>query len=377
MKIAYLPKSINAFLLVFVLSISMESYAQQSARYATVELHGSYQQAVETASFKIDSLREVQNIPGVQVAVMKNGQTFWAEGFGYSDLEEQVPMDTETKLRVGSVSKTMTSAALGVLHEAGKLNLDAPVQQYVPYFPRKEYTITTREVAGHLAGIRHYRGEEFLSSKHYETVREGLDIFKDDTLLFEPGTDYNYSTYGWNLVSAVVEGASETSFLPYMRKKVFEPLGMYNTTAEYMRQIIENRTDYYVVNDSGRVENAPYVDNSYKWAGGGFLSTAEDLLLFGDAFLSEDYLQRETIQMLWKSQQTSDGEPTHYGIGWSSGTDTQGRKWYGHSGGSVGGTTQFVVFPDQQVVLAVIANLSGVEYEELHLEIAYLFMQKN
>ncbi|MDZ7691364.1 MAG: serine hydrolase domain-containing protein [Balneolaceae bacterium] len=375
MKLKKIFKSSHILSLLLALTFTIDAQAQAGKSYSTVKLYGPHQAAVEMASFKIDSMMEAQNIPGVQIAVMKKGQTIWSDGFGFSDLEESVPMDTEAKLRIGSVSKTMTSAALGVLHEAGRLNLDAPVQKYVPYFPEKKYTITIRQVAGHLAGIRHYRGEEFLSSRHYETVREGLDIFKDDTLLFEPGTDYNYSTYGWNLVSAVVEGASGSSFLTYMRKNVFQPLGMYSTTAEFMRQIIEDRTDYYVVNDSGRVENAPYVDNSYKWAGGGFLSTAEDLLLFGDAFLGNDYLQRDTIHMLWKSQETRDGEPTNYGIGWSSGSDDENRKWYGHSGGSVGGSTQFVVFPDQELVLAVVANLSGVDYGELHLDIADLFMR--
>lgn len=309
------------------------------------------------------------------MAVWVEGEVAWSEGFGYADVEQRVPVWPYTKMRIGSVSKTLTSAAVGKLVEAGKLDLDQPVQQYVPYFPKKRDTITTRLVAGHLAGIRHYRGDEFLSDSFYSTVKEGIEIFKGDTLLYEPGVEYSYSSYGWNLVSAVVEGASGKGFIDFMNDEVFEPLELDNTTAEYMDRIIFHRSGYYVKNEDGLLQNAPHVDNSYKWAGGGFVGTAEDLLKFGEAMLDNRFLHEETIDMLWKSQQTNDGEPTNYGIGWMSGTDSTGRRWVGHSGGSVGGTTQFVIFPEQKVIVAVISNLSDVSYDDLHLVIADLFIQ--
>lgn len=363
-----------ALLIIMLTGLPGQQSMAQTADVAVYPIHEQHAEDIARSRHLIDSLMEAQNIPGLQIAVSVDEEPVWSGGFGYADLEHKVPVWPVTKMRIGSVSKTLTSAAVGKLFEAGKLDLDKPVQAYVPSFPKKRYEITTRQVAGHLAGIRHYRGDEFLSDKFYATVEEGLEIFKDDTLLFKPGTEYSYSSYGWNLVSAVVEGASDIDFLAYMKQEVFEPLNMEHTVAEMPDRIIYHRTSYYSKNDNGEIVNAPFVDNSYKWAGGGFIGTAEDLLLFGNAMLDDEFLKRDTIAMLWESMETSDGKNTNYGIGWGSGTDSAGRKWYGHSGGSVGGTTQFVVFPEEEVVIAVISNLGNVDYDDIHIRIAGLFM---
>ena len=186
-----------------------------------------------TRQFIRDTMRAL-GAPGAQITVMKDGVVLWSEGFGWADLEQQVPVTPLTRFRVGSVSKSLTSMALGLLVQEGKLDLDAPVQRYVPAFPRKPWPVTTRQVAGHLAGIRHYNPGEFESRRHYATVTEGLAIFEKDTLLFEPGTRYSYSSYGYNLVSAVLEGASGRPFLALMQERVFGPLGMRQTVAEHV-----------------------------------------------------------------------------------------------------------------------------------------------
>ncbi len=331
-------------------------------------------EAVQKSKYVIDTLMTSQNVPGIQVAVWQDGETVYSEGIGYADLELNVPVDPNTKMRIGSVSKTLTSAAVGKLMEQDKLDLEAPVQEYVSYFPEKEYPITVRQVAGHTAGIRHYRGEEFLMNKRFDSVKEGVEIFDEDTLLFEPGTDYSYSSYGWNLISAVVEGAADTTFLPYMESEVFDPLGMDETEAEYTDSLVYNRTSYYSEGENGDIINAPCVDNSYKWAGGGFIGTAEDLITFGERIFWSDFLQPETVDVLTQSLELDSGDKTNYGIGWQIGTDDENRRYFGHSGGSVGGTTQFVVFPDQKVIVAVIANMGGVSYYDAHLRIADFFM---
>ncbi len=342
-----------------------------------LELHpeeSRYDSVSARAHALIDSMMADQNLPGVQAAVSVGGETVWSEGFGWADVEQRVPVWPHTKMRIGSVSKTVTSAALGLLMESGQLSLDRPVQAYVPYFPEKEYTITTRLVAGHQAGIRHYRGDEFLSDEFYPNVKQGLEIFMDDTLLFEPGTDYSYSSYGWNLVSAVIEGATGIPYLEFMRERVLDPMGMKQTVADYTSPIISHRTDYYEQNDEGQLRNAPYVDNSYKWAGGGYLGTAGDLVTFGNVMMGDEFLKRNTVEELWEPMETADGESTGYGIGWISGEDDEGRRHVGHSGGSVGGTTQFVVYPDEEVVVAIISNMGDVGYGDIHHRIARLFM---
>ena len=146
----------------------------------------------------------MDEFPGLSVAVGLDGRIVWAEGFGWADIEQRVPVRPSSKFRVGSVAKPITVALLALLYESGDIDLDAPVQRYLPSFPEKQYPITARQLAGHLAGIRHYQGDEFLGSRHYETVLDGLEIFRDDPLLFEPGTQFSYSSYGYNLLSAVL-----------------------------------------------------------------------------------------------------------------------------------------------------------------------------
>jgi serine beta-lactamase-like protein LACTB len=300
-----------------------------------------------------------RGIPGMAVAVAVNGQIVWAEGFGYADLENRVPVWPTTKFRVGSVSKPLTAAAIAQLVEQGKLDLDAPVQKYVPGFPDKGQVITPRQLAGHLAGLRHYKGEEFLIAKRYNSVTESLAIFKDDPLLHPPGTKYSYSSYGWNLLSAVVEGASGREFLGYMDENVFQRLGLRDTVADHNDAIIFGRTRFYEKTREGKFQNAPHVDNSYKWAGGGFLSTVEDLVRFGSAHLQVGFLKQSSLDLLFTSQRTADGKETSYGIGWRVERDAAGRRRWSHSGGSVGGSTMLILYPDAKVVLAVVANISG------------------
>ena len=300
-------------------------------------------------------------IPGFALAVAVDGQVVWSEAFGYADLEAKRPATPATQFRIGSVSKPLTAAAAAQLYETGKLDLDAPVQRYVRSFPEKGAPITTRLVAGHLAGIRHYQGGEFTLNRRFATVTEGLSIFANDSLLSPPGTRFSYSSYGFNLISAVVEGASGEEFLIYMSRHVFGPLRMTSTTPDKNDSLIPNRTRFYERRSrllGGGFAVAPTVDNSYKWAGGGFLSTAEDLARFGSAHLAPGFLKAATLELLFTPQYTTAGEATPYGIGWFVARDSLGHRYVYHGGGSVGGTTAFGVDRDSRVVFALVTNLS-------------------
>jgi len=141
-----------------------------------------YQEAILEGHRLIDSLQQNQKIPGIDVAVSINGEIVWSEGFGFADLEHSVPVRPgKTRFRIGSVSKPLTSAALGILMDREKINLNAPVQTYVPYFPIKKYPVTVKQVGGHIAGIRHYQGNEHLEKEHYKTVKSDISIFESDS----------------------------------------------------------------------------------------------------------------------------------------------------------------------------------------------------
>ena len=337
-------------------AVAPPAAAQPGAPYAQAQPSARHTAAIDSARRIAAGLVTSRRLPGLSVAVAVDGEIVWSEGFGYADVENRVPVTPVTRFRIASISKPVTAAALGLLIEQGRLDLDAPVQRYVPGFPQKPWPITTRQLAGHLAGIRHYNGREFYSATRYPNVTAALDVFDDDSLIHQPGSRYAYSSYGWNLVSAVIEGAAQESFLRYMHDRVFVPLGLRHTVAEHPDSIIPFRARFYERGRDGNLLNAPYVDNSVKWAGGGFLSTAEDLVRFGSAHLEPGFLKAETLRLLHTSQKTNDGRETGYGIGWSVGRDSTGRRTIGHSGGAVGGNTYLLLFPDQRVVVALLAN---------------------
>ena len=132
-----------------------------------------------------------QNLPGLSVAVGVAGDIVWAEGFGWADLEKRVPVAPNTRFRIGHASKALTSAAVGLLLEQGRLDLDDEIQTYVPAFPRKQWPVTLRQLMGHVAGVRHYDDEaDYMPSAHCERASEGLQSFADDPLRFQPETRY-------------------------------------------------------------------------------------------------------------------------------------------------------------------------------------------
>ncbi len=321
----------------------------------------SFEAVVDTARVWVSRVVEEESYPGLSIAVAVDGKLVWSEGFGYADIAKGEPVTTESKFRVGSVSKPYTAAAVAQLMVDERLDVDAPIQAYVPDFPEKQWTVTTRQVGGHIAGIRHYEGDENFSDVRYETVAEGLDIFKDSPLLFEPGADYSYSSYGWNLVSAAVEGASGQPFLAYMNEHVFDPLGMDHTEADWATEDIGGRVSFYVHSEDGTPVEAPYVDNSYKWAGGGFLSTPEDMIRFAAAHRSSGFLPEKGLDFLMTSQTLNDGSETGYGFGWTTRSDESGRRLLGHTGGSVGGTTLMSMNPETGVIVAMAINLSRAD----------------
>lgn len=311
-------------------------------------------------------------IPGLSVAVAIDGQIVWSEGFGLADVENRVPVWPETKFRIASISKSLTAAAMARLYEEGRLDLDAEVQEYVPGFPRKDQAVTVRQVAGHLAGIRHYRGNEFASAVQYDDVVDALAIFEDDPLLFPPGERYSYSTYGWNLLSAVVQGAAGAPFLEYMRAEVIEPLGLRHTLAEHADSIIPHRARFYQRGDDGLLINAPYVNNSNKWAGGGYLSTAEDMVRYGSAYLTTDFFQPATVELFFTSQRNAAGEEVGYGIGWRTG-ELNGTPTVWHTGGAMGGSTVLLLDPASNVVVSILTNVQSRSHTQPARALADLF----
>jgi serine beta-lactamase-like protein LACTB, mitochondrial len=236
------------------------------------------------------------------------------------------------------------------------------------------WPISTRQLMGHFAGIRNYQNDEPYSSKHYGSVLESLEVFSGDAVLFQPGTKYSYSSYGWNLVSAAVEGAASEPFLEFMRREIFTPIGMRHTVPDDVYMIVPGRASFYDRDSDGRLRNERYVDQSNKWAGGGFLSTPSDLVRFGFAMVDAELLKRETVDLLWTPLLLESGASTRYGLGWLT-NELDGRKMVASPGASIGGQTSFIIFPEERIVLAVMSNVTKAEVAQLGQGLARLFLK--
>ncbi len=306
------------------------------------------------------------HVPGLSVAVVENGQYEWAQGFGSADLENNVPASEHTLFRLASISKSLTATATMQLWERGQLDLDAPVQKYCPSFPQKPWPISTRQVLGHLAGIRHYKSDsqddpEIGNTKHFsDPIQAGLNFFKDDPLVAQPGTSFHYSTQGYTLIGCVIEGASRAKYVDFMRENVLVPADMKQTQVDDRFAIIPYRTRFYEKTSAGVVLNADFLDSSYKIPGGGWLSSAEDMARFEVAILNDKLIHRKTRDLMWTPLSPSDGSKDFYALGWGWGKgegENNAVAGVGHDGGQQGTSTAFVIAPERRAGVVVLTNM--------------------
>jgi len=326
---------------------------------------------------EIHEFMTAKKIPGLSVAIVENGNFVWANGFGMSDLETSTPATPETLYRLASVSKPITAVAALQLWQAGKLDLDAPVQKYCPAFPVKaDGPINTRELLSHLAGIRHYHLGKTLdpligSTKHLnDRIKEGLDFFKNDPLVSKPGTEFHYSTYGYTLIGCVIEGASGKKYVDYVTKSIFFPAGMKESQVDDRLVIIPHRTSFYQ-KEHGHVENADFLDSSYKIPGGGWLSSAEDMARFEVAILNDTLVTRSTRDFMWTPRYTN--RQRSYGMGWGI-TQENGQSIYSHSGGQQGTSTFIAVAPKSKTGVVVLSNLEESDADDLGKELMRMLL---
>lgn len=326
-----------------------------------------------------------QKIPGLSVAIAVDNKLRYSQGFGMTDLENSVRAKADSIYRTASIAKAMTATAVMQLVEQGKVDLDAPIQQYCPAFPKKQWTLTARHLLGHLGGIRHYaKPGEASGTTHYDTIVESLALFKDDPLLFEPGTKFNYTTYGFSVLGCAIEGASGMSYDEYIREHVFKPAGMTATGLDNVHLVIPNRSRGYQKLDErtysqlpdavkryakpGEIYNASLHDTSMKVPGGGLVSTAEDLVRFAIAINTGKLVKPDTLKQMWTSQKTPDGKATNYGFGWGVGESSE-QKVVSHSGGQAGTSTFLLLWPEEGKAIAVMCNLQGASLSGLARQI--------
>jgi len=367
--------------------------AQSAQPYSAVQPTSTHATAIAAARVAIADYMTMRGVPGLSVSVSVNGVRAWSEGFGFADVEQGVQVTPSTRFRSGSTAKPMSMAAAAVLHDQGKLDFDTRVQTLIPTFPEKAKPITFRMLAGHLGGFRHYPpdGSEFFNTRPYTNVLETLEVFKNDPLVGPPGEIYNYSSNGTNLQGAMTQAAGGKPFLDLMQTLVFGPLGMTSTSPDRVEDIIPGRTRYYERTggqatyrirkssrgngERGVLLNAPYTDNSNKFPSGGYITTPEDLVTFGNAHLQPGFLKVDTLRQLFTSQKTADGKATGYGMNWHIDADRDGVPTIRHTGSSVGGNSIILMYPKHKLVLAIQTNLTDSRLGQLPETVGSLFLK--
>ncbi|MEO0340668.1 MAG: serine hydrolase domain-containing protein [Bacteroidota bacterium] len=314
------------------------------------------------AKKRIEEMVQEENIVGLSISISLDDTLIWSAGYGYSDLEKQTPIDpSETVFRITSIAKPFTTTILGRLYEEGKIDWTKSLYHYVPDFPKKRYDFTLQQLALHRAGIRHYHWYEGENKKPL-SIEQGLKKFKRSRLRFEPGTEYLYSSYGYNLLGVAMEKASGQSYEQLLAEYITRPLQLEHTIADDADYKNLRTSGFFTTKGKGKVWEAEAVNMYMKLPCGGILSTSEDLVQFGNAYSYGRILQENTRQTILLEPTLPDGKKVGYSMGWGLTIDKQGRKIISHTGGNTGAVCRLIVYPDQKLSIAVVSNTFGIDY---------------
>ena len=310
-----------------------------------------------------------ENLVGLSVAAGVDGEIVWAEGFGFADLENSVPVTPDSRFQTGTASIVLTSAGLGVLLDEGRLQLDDEIQTYVPEFGERPWPVTIRQVMGHLGGVM---GEDpdngVLTSSPCESTTDALNLFVKEAIS-QPGKEFRFSTFGWILLSAVMERAANQPLTAFMEEKVYRPLGMRDTVMGSAKGSLPNEATLYFPRFLSRpvfgVELFHKFDYSCYCGAGGYLSTPSDLVRFGMAINGGKLLRRDTVHLLQTPQRVASGEETSYGLGWELKTitvDGHPVQAAGHDGMIFSRTAvSLLTIPQRGIAVAVTSNIPSLE----------------
>ena len=350
--VGWVPKRALPGLVLFAAIVNSSAAQDTNAASLTEQIDKAVQQQIKT-----------YNVPGLSIAVTREGQIFFSKSYGLADLENNVPATAETRFRIGSITKTITATATLMLAEKGQLDLDAPVQRYCPAFPEKQWPVTTRELLAHVGGVRAFRNEsgipaELFSNAHYDKVGDELPLFANDPLVAKPGTQYEYSYFGYDLIGCVLEGASRKSFADLLQELIFLRAGMNSTTVDDSLLIIPHRSRSYSHTKDGSIRNAKSIDLSNRIPGAGLLSTADDLAHFVFTLESGKLLSAEMRRQMWTEQVTENGKSHEYALGWMVHRHN-GQVIVAHTGEQPGSSTILCVLPDREWSFAVLTNVDA------------------
>ncbi|MFD2200921.1 serine hydrolase domain-containing protein [Shivajiella indica] len=329
--------------------------------FQTINLFGQEKNFQTKANDLIQSAINDNQTIGIVAGFCINKEIKWQQGAGYCDLKNKIAFDTLTKTRIASISKPMTAIAILQLYEKGKLNLDEPIQTYLPAFPKKkEGDITIRQLLQHSSGIDGYKNnKEQENETNYANLEDAVSIFKDRILIATPGESFNYTTYGYVVLGLIIEKVSGMSYESYLQTNIWDKAKMTNTGIEYFNKEIPNKSMIYHKDSNGRIKEAKQTNLSDRIPGGGFYSTVTDMLKFGDAILNNTLLKESTFKMMTENPLLKT-KGNGYGLGWYLyGENPKYGNVYGHNGTQTGASTFLMLLPKEKTTIVVMSNTSG------------------
>lgn len=326
-----------------------------------------------TASARADSLdtfvRETiakRKIPGLSLAVIRNGKLLKAEGYGFANLELRVPATQDTVYEIGSISKQFASEAVMLLVEDGKINLDDPINKYLPAnAPETWQKITVRDLLNHTSGLKDWTEIKEFSYRREYSAEEFVDLVKPFPVLFEPKNNWSYSNTNLPLIGIIVEKASGKTFEDFVVERIFKLLNFPTIRFKHQEDIVPNRATGYVLRNDVWKNGEPFRPKVIA-ASGGILASAVDLARWWEAALQGRVVKQQSLEQMLKPTKLNDGRNITHGFAFFTNT-FNGNTFISHAGSTVGGFGSMVYyFPKDKLAVAVIGNLEdggfGAEY---------------
>jgi CubicO group peptidase (beta-lactamase class C family) len=313
--------------------------------------------AQDGVSTKIDEFvrteMQAQQIPGLSLAVIKNGEIVIAKGYGLANVEHQVPAKPETIFQSGSMGKQFTATAVMMLVEDGKLSIEDKITKYFPDGPEAWRNITIRHLLTHTSGMTDYP-QDFDMRRDY-TEDELLQRMKPIPLAFQPGDKWSYSNLGYVLLGILIHKVSGKFYGDFLQERVFKPLGM--TTAQVISEadIVPNRAAGYRI-ANGQLKNQDWVSPTLNTtADGALYLTVYDMAKWDAALYTEKLLKRATLEQMWTPVKLNDGKTQPYGFGWGLG-EVRGHRFVAHGGAWQGFKSHIVRYVNDKLTIVVFAN---------------------
>lgn len=313
--------------------------------------------AQQTSQRILDALVETNGVPGMGAAVWRDGKVVWTGCSGLRDVANASPVRRDTEFRFASVSKLLTATAAAKLAQEGRLDLDSPVAQLLPWLRNRWPAISVRQLAAHISGMPHYQaGDDDVGKRHYANGRAAVQLFSARALLSPPGTAYSYSSWGYTLIGAVVEQVSGQHFVEYIRDEITPGLAIRGdtdgkgATASRLYEI-----------GVGAPRLAKPNDFSYTWPGGGMSGTPEALVQFAGRLMQGRIVASRTWQAMREPTRMANGKMVsereyEVALGWRVGTDIDGAPIAHHAGVTDGARSALVVWPTQETAASVLSN---------------------